>query len=234
MSAVGDDGWVSAVDLYKAMLRDQVGPALRVHGFRGSSKLWIKVDAGSGDYAIVQAQSSTASLASEVRFAINLAVVPVPWWQWQQERFGSKTPREYDGLWHARLTPHLSSGKRGGDRWWQLSDAASADACGREVIALLAEVGLPWLGRLLHRPTLIDLARQHDPAISEPIKEVALPVLLSDEGPSPELDDALQQLQTVVDANPRLDRAAFDGLAQWIRDRASSKAVARVGIDEGR
>ncbi|HCU49148.1 MAG TPA: hypothetical protein DGG94_04950, partial [Micromonosporaceae bacterium] len=56
--------------------------------------------------------------------------------------------------------------------------------------ALLAEVGLPWLGRLLHRPTLIDLARQHDPAISEPIKEVAPPVLLGDEGLSTELDDS--------------------------------------------
>lgn len=93
----------------------------------------------SGDCAVVNLQSSMGSSRSEVLFVANLAVIPVPWWEWQG--FGSlpiRSAKEYHGLWRERLHPES-------DNWW--------------VVQLLDNRGISTLRRLLNRDALVETIR---------------------------------------------------------------------------
>lgn len=179
--------------LYKDLLRDQVSPMLRASGFRGSGGRWVLADAGTGDMAIVQAQSSAWNSATAVSFYVNLAVVPAPWWAYLTDRDGdnaSKTPKEHHGVWRDRL-----DGRAGGS--WTITDVVSAQHAGQNITTRLTAEGVPRLRHFLNRPTLLDHLRtmEHDPIFrSEP-----LAVLLADAGPSAELDAILSQIRADVD-----------------------------------
>jgi hypothetical protein len=111
------------------MLRDQLGPVLRRHGYKGSGSTWV-LTTPNGDRAVVNAQSSSSSSKAEVLFIINLAVVPQPWWDWNSERLNAKPTRkarDTDGLWRDRLRARRGVFDRGGDPWWSVRDSPSPD-----------------------------------------------------------------------------------------------------------
>lgn len=203
--------------LYKDMLREQVGPLLRASGFKGSGGRWVLSDAGTGDMAIVQAQSSAWNSASTVSFYVNLAVVPVPWWTYLTDRDGdnaSKTPKEYHGVWRDRL-----DGRAGGS--WTITDAASAQRAGQHIATLLTTEGVPQLRQFLNRSALLGHLRamEHNPIFrSEP-----LAVLLADAGPNAELDEILDQIRADVDDGnyPPVRARSARRLIDWARQHAA-------------
>jgi len=176
---------------YRELLRDQVGPALRRCGFAGSSGRWTLRDPASGDLAIVQAQGSKWNSADEVTFFVNLAVVPQPWWRYTVDLYAhTGEPKEYHGAWRDRL--ERPGPEPVGRDEWRFTDAASAQAVGAQVADLLTTTGVPLLRRYLDRSTVLDYLRTRDTSRLSGGEPLA--VVLSDAGPSAELDTVLEIL----------------------------------------
>ncbi len=219
----GDHKPVGAAEAFRLMLRDRIGPALREAGFKGSSPTWT-FTASRGDLALVNVQRSRWSPPGEVRFAVNLSVLPEPWWRWCQQAglagAPSSKPKEYHGLWRHRLRPRSPSvtapGTAGG--WWIVRDAASAAAAADDVIAGLRDEALPTLMRLTDRQELLAEVRGGG-FIQGPVA-----VLLSDEGPSTELDAVLEEMATCEDEDMRNIDAL---MIPWCRDNASEVLAKR-------
>jgi hypothetical protein len=74
----------------KRALRDVVGPAARAAGFKGSGTTW-RLQNSTGDWAIVNVQSSPWSTSETVRCVLNLAVAPAVWLHWMGEWLGSRS-----------------------------------------------------------------------------------------------------------------------------------------------
>lgn len=100
----------------KIALRDVLGPCARSYGFKGTDPTWRKSTA-SGDWAVVNVQSSSFSSAEHLKCVINLAVAPEPWLRWSRVKLGPGMPKsvtESLGLYRERLHPH------GAARAWML------------------------------------------------------------------------------------------------------------------
>jgi hypothetical protein len=182
---------VTLVTSYRELLRDQVGPALRRCGFAGSNGRWTLRDPVSGDLAIVQAQGSKGNTADEVMFFVNLAVVPLPWWRYTVDLYAHPgEPKEYHGVWRKRV--ERPGPEAVGRDEWRFTDATSAHAVGARVADLLTTTGVPLLRRYLDRSALLDHLRTRD--VTRLTGGEPLAVVLSDAGPSAELDAVLETL----------------------------------------
>src|SRR6476661_8757428 len=107
-------------DDLRAAVRDVLGPAAHSHGFKGTSPTWRRSTA-SGDWAIVNLQTSTSSSANSVRCVLNTSVAPEPWLRWTRVQMGTAMPKavpESMGLYKQRLCP--SNTPEGEDRWWRV------------------------------------------------------------------------------------------------------------------
>src|SRR5262245_58367069 len=84
----------TAPELYRAMLRDRIGPALRHMGLTGSRGSYLVRD--DRVWTLLQFQSSIHNSMAEVRFTINLAVIGKAQWvraqQWWLERWPDGKP----------------------------------------------------------------------------------------------------------------------------------------------
>lgn len=189
----------TAQDYYKSAAKVTIGPAVRAAGFKGSVPNWV-LTADNGDCAVINLQSSSSSSRSEVRFVVNLAVIPVPWWEWRE--YGPvpiRAPKEYHGLWRDRLHPATGNVLSGSERWWQVVDPHSAEQAAREVVSLLESRGIPTLRPLLDRDALIETIRAGDlgfakgPAMQLHF-DIALAVMLVAEGCREEVEPLLEKL----------------------------------------
>ncbi|GGK13514.1 hypothetical protein GCM10010124_02600 [Pilimelia terevasa] len=150
---------MSALESYRAMLRDVIGPALREAGLRGSRGRW-SLRTPAGDHGIVELRTSPASSRIEVQFQVTLAVAPAAWLDFRATR-GMRAPRggprAADGVWreHLSLDSPLVARFRAADRgWWVITDSPYAEGVGPVVADLLVEVALPRLRALLDREAL--------------------------------------------------------------------------------
>ena len=184
----------TAQDALKIAIREQLGPALRSEGYRGSGTTWTR-QSPRGDFAVVNVQSSSFSSRSEVTCVINLAVAPQPWLAWHAVQLGKpvpKSPKEYDGLWRDRLHATDEVKSRGGEAWWSVRDDSSAQKAVENMVGGLTMTALPRLSELLDREGLIRSVRQGDlghikAASARGFFDRALGLLLADDGPSDEL-----------------------------------------------
>lgn len=96
---------MTAQDALRAALRDQLGPAARRQGYKGSPPNWRK-SSTAGDWAVVNVQSSSFSSAEHLQCVLNLAFAPEPWLRWQAEYLGAGMPKSVSeslGLYRERL-----------------------------------------------------------------------------------------------------------------------------------
>jgi hypothetical protein len=204
---------------FARMVARDVVPLLRAYGYRGTAGTWV-LTAPSGDAAIVNLQKSRWNTSDELAFTVNLAVVPVPWFEWEQHRMGLSAAtklREYYGLWRDRLDP--SPGLSQDGDFWMVRDEASANACGMDVVAKLQRVGLPRLSALLDRKVLTEAIEAGDFGYIKMDPVVPFAVMLSDHGPSDELEEALRRLDSLPDWS---DWKLKDAFVDWIRQRSES------------
>lgn len=143
------------------MLRDRIGPVLRAEGFTGTAPTW-RLTAPDGDCAIVNVQSSSMTTAKAVRFTVNLAVVPEPWWTRPGRPGGGAKPSEADGLWRDRLHPARGVPQHGPEPWWLIRREADLKKCGDDVVRQLTSRGVPVLRQLLDRERLVATIRTGD------------------------------------------------------------------------
>ncbi|MCR6484277.1 DUF4304 domain-containing protein [Amycolatopsis sp. OK19-0408] len=146
---------------FRAMLRDRIGPALRAEGFTGTAPTW-RLTAPTGDCAIVNVQSSSMTSATAVRFVVNMAVVPEPWWNRPGRPGSGVRPGEADGLWRDRLHPTPGVPQHGPEPWWLVRREADLEQCGDDVLRQLASRGVPRLRELLDRERLVATIRTGD------------------------------------------------------------------------
>jgi hypothetical protein len=149
---------MTAQTALKAALRDIVGPAARGHGFKGSAPNWRRTNA-TGDWAVVNVQSSQYSSSEKVRCVINLAVAPAPWLASLRETHRSlpKAVRESLGLYRDRL--HPAGTPPGYDAWWEIGDEREAVAAAHDMVEQLAVGGWPVLERMLDRQAMLEQLR---------------------------------------------------------------------------
>jgi Domain of unknown function (DUF4304) len=206
----------TAQEALKAVLRDRVGPVLRSAGFEGSAPTWTLANA-AGDRAIVNVQSSFTSSRSEVWFTVNTAVVPLAWWRWTNYRHGkseSRAAKEYDGLWRMRVDARRQQALIRPE-WWSVTDIASAERAADDVVEQLRDEVIGGLQRLLEPGVMLTVARSGQIGKVKFDTRGAMAVLMTERGPSDELQALLMQLENLEDA--RL-RAIFWPMAQWCRD----------------
>ena len=207
----------------RAALRDVVGPAARAHGFKGSAPNW-RTSNDLGDWAIVNVQSSKYSTRESLRCVINLSVAPEPWLAWTAAQRGPlpRSPGETYGLYRKRLLPTGTS--EDVDGWWEVNDPDEAPGVATDMVRRLDEAGWPTLERLLDRDAMVDQVRAGDLGYIKREYHAELfahaqALLLSDQGPSAELDEQLAYALDHARGAQRDDALEFDA---WVRERAGA------------
>lgn len=181
----------------KVALREVLGPSARIHGFKGTAPTWRK-STPSGDWAVMNVQSSSYSSAEHLKCVINLAVAPAPWLRWSRVKLGPGMPKsvtESLGLYRERLHPEGTS--PGHDVWWEMTDAVSATSAVADMVFQLDVAGWPVLDRLLRPESMLEQVRTGSlgnwkRSSSAVLFARAEALLLMDGGPSPELHERLQ------------------------------------------
>jgi hypothetical protein len=214
---------VTAQNALKAALRDHLGPAARSYGYKGSAPTWRK-SSTSGDWAVVNVQSSSFSSAGHLPCVVNLAFAPEPWLRWEAEHLGAGMPKsvtESLGLYRERLHPEGTP--QGTDGWWEVSDAASADAAVADMVEQLDRAGWRVLDGLFSRDAMLarledgDLGMMKRPNFGVFFAR-AEALLLLDAGPSDALESRLDYALSNVIPRGREHAEHFDA---WVRAQAS-------------
>jgi Domain of unknown function (DUF4304) len=214
---------VTAQDALKVALRDQLGPAARRHGYKGSPPNWRK-SSTAGDWAVVNVQSSSFSIAQHLRCVVNLAFAPEPWLRWQAANLGAAMPRSVSeslGLYRERL--HPDGTPEGTDGWWDVFDDESAWMAVADMNAQLDRAGWPVLERMFSREAM--MARLQDGDLGMMKRSTfgvffarAEALLLMDAGRSDALESQLDYSLSNVIPRQRDHAERFDA---WVRAEAA-------------
>lgn len=213
---------MTAQQALREALRDRLAPAARAHGYKGSPPTWRKTSE-TGDWAVINVQSSSGSTADHLRCIVNLAVVPEPWLRWQHE-FGSTRPKvvnEAQGLYRDRLHPHGTAA--GTEGWWDVVDDHSARRAVDDMVRQLDEAGWPVLEQMLSRDGLLARVRAGDLGMFKRSRRDvhflrAEALLLMDEGPTVALESLLDRLLNESRPTARDHTMEF---ATWVRGQAA-------------
>jgi uncharacterized protein DUF4304 len=133
----------TAQETFRGMLRDEIAPALRALGFKGSGANYhLPSDT---HWALLGFQKSDVSSAAVVRFTVNLQVVSRSVWDderaehpWMPEQPTATTGWGF--AWWVRLgelAPH------GGEIWWDLRAGSDTSVLAGAVVWAIEDFGLP-------------------------------------------------------------------------------------------
>ena len=131
-----------------AFLRDEVGPALRRLGLRGSGTAYLLPD--DRFWLVVGFQRSTSSNHEALRFTVNLTAASRARWDaarrsnpWIGARPSGNSGYAVRGLVEfVRIGSLLPVPQ---DTWWEIRPGRSTGVLIDELMAVIATTGLPWL-----------------------------------------------------------------------------------------
>jgi hypothetical protein len=137
----------TAQDTYKRFQREQLAPALREMGFRGSSPVYVFPD--DLNWLQVGLQASRHSDRSSVMFTVNLGITSKhDWHRFREGGFGFTKIGDRpspNAVWPVGHTWRLGPLAVGYDKWWEVNAGDDVGAVSDEVTGLIRTVGLPWL-----------------------------------------------------------------------------------------
>jgi Domain of unknown function (DUF4304) len=211
---------VQAKELFRILLREQLGPLLRSEGFRGSGQSW-RLEHPSGNAALLHFQQSRWNTADRVEFLINLAVASKIGWDWKLSREPERRPSARPSalyvndcpLW-LRIGAPTSEG-RGEGAWWTITTGMRLARLAASVTEALGGWAIPLLRDHLTDAALCRWLEAHDPQLGWPPETwrlLYLSVLLAAQGPGRRLDRVLAQLQ---------DQAAQDRRPPWLAEHVT-------------
>lgn len=212
--------------VYKAMLRDLIGPGVRAHGFTGTAPRWRKWYP-NGDVLRVGFQGSRYSTHAEVHFTINWDFVTAGELEYQRERVEAAlgpSAKKRDigsggGIIGGRLGPRPARTDSSGS-WWAVSDEQDAQRAADDVLPQVASLVAQCDVYVHDRAALLE---QIPVRVRPALAKVAF--VLAERGPSSELDVCLEEY--LADLIPRV-RPHAEWTADWIRsfaDRSSASLV---------
>lgn len=127
------------------MMREEIAPALRAIGFRGSGSQYARPD--NAWWLLVGFQKSRSSDARQVRFTVNVAALDKRSWSearatdpWLPEK-PSPNVNYPVGDW-IRIGTLLPTRR---DRWWAIPAGRSTDTIAAEVVTAIRDHAVPWL-----------------------------------------------------------------------------------------
>ncbi|KTR94208.1 hypothetical protein NS220_09985 [Microbacterium testaceum] len=136
---------IPAQDLYAAMIKDTISPALRAEGLIGSGGRYsVRSDT---HWALVGFQKSAYSDRREIQFTVNLMVVRRDEWLAQAAEDSSFPVKPSASLGYGSVMPKRigSLVGDGADKWWRLFGGQDVDLLAADVLTDLRDAGLPWL-----------------------------------------------------------------------------------------
>lgn len=135
---------MTALDEFKVLMKDHLGPSLRERGWKGSGVNWVRPH--PTHWVLVGWQKSTSSDAAAVKFTGNLKVIAKDAWDAENVPPGRVPPRPSTATswgvgWEKRLGEVIPDS--GGDRWWSVLSGDDLAVIAREVTEALDAFGLP-------------------------------------------------------------------------------------------
>ncbi len=131
------------------MMREDVAPALRELGFKGSGQSFSLPS--DRYWALVGFQKSAYSDATAVKFTVNLRVVSKEDWErareaqpWRGQRPSPNDAGSVPGGWYARIGQLLPSRA---DQWWRVDPDTPTEQTAQAVVAAIRDFGLPEMRR---------------------------------------------------------------------------------------
>jgi hypothetical protein len=127
------------------MLRDEIAPALRRMGFKGSGTSYELPD--DTDWLQLGFQSSKWNSSEEVMFTVNLAIASkAAWARLAADRGYKGKPNPNASYSYDTAVWRLGPLAFGHDRWWPVTDIPHQSAgVAAQVLEAIDRVGLPWL-----------------------------------------------------------------------------------------
>src|SRR5258706_8754036 len=120
---------MTARDRYRAMLRDEIAPALRLRGFVGSGANYVLPD--DTHWLQLGFQASKWNSSAEVRFTVNMAMAEkAAWARLAGARGYASRPNPNTSYSPDIAVRRLGTMAFGADRWWRVPDAATPTAGG--------------------------------------------------------------------------------------------------------
>jgi hypothetical protein len=142
---------MKAQEAFASMMREQVAPALRDLGLKGSGRVFsIPSDRY---WALIGFQKSVYSSSEAVSFTVNLQVVSRESWVKAREELdwlgpkpkpNVRPPSAVPDTWGERLGALMP---RGEDHWWSIDPDEPTEEVAVEVVAALRAYGLPAMKR---------------------------------------------------------------------------------------
>ena len=145
----------NAQAMFQSVLRDQVAPVLRAHGWKGSGREYKR--ASDLYRAFINFQKSVHNTKDEVEFTVNLGVLnddaiaerSAAWGeaieQWGRDVIAIPTW----GSWVTRIGFLLPTRR---DKWWRLVTGKSPEKIATEVVNALTDYALPAVEQQMNKP----------------------------------------------------------------------------------
>jgi Domain of unknown function (DUF4304) len=161
---------MQAKELFKLLVREQLGPLLRSEGFRGSGQSW-RLEHPSGNAALLYFQRGKWNTTDRLEFVVNLAVASKVVWEWQLSRHpwrgrAGRPSALYVNDCPLWLRMGASSSEAGGDgTWWTISTGMRLAPLAASVGEALRDQAVPLLRDHLTDAALRRWLEAHDPEL---------------------------------------------------------------------
>lgn len=223
------------------VLRDYVTPLLAANGFTKTGATYRLVG-GNGDQVLIGFQRSSSSTPEWLRFYVNLAAVPLPFWEYIRSQRTLRQPGYDDGVLRCRLHTDVDeagfwldprsakvrpwepgSGPRmpwsSGD--WLVRGVEGVAVCGRVLAAALRDEAVPLLSSLLDRRAFLARLRNQESSFPSgtSVATFAALFLLIDDGTSDELEAQIARVEAWEVEHPN-----SHSLVAWARQRMAARA----------
>jgi hypothetical protein len=141
---------VTAQDVFRAMLRDDIAPALRRMGFKGSGQAFILPS--ETHWALLSFQKSMHSTSDSVRFAVNYDVTTKEEWENRRRTFGAPKRPTPSWLHNGSIgdPPHARGQVQ---HWWILRVEDPTAPLAAEVLSRIHGEALPAMRSRIDSPT---------------------------------------------------------------------------------
>jgi uncharacterized protein DUF4304 len=140
----------TALDAFRTMMRDEIGPALRRLGFRGSGRSFVMPS--DTHWVLLGFQKSRTSAAGEVRFTVNVTAASRRAWDERRARLDYLPERPSANtfygpeIWRRRIGLLLPDAT---DRWWTLRPDEPTASVASQVVDAIRVAALPEIERRL-------------------------------------------------------------------------------------